>query len=383
MPSRDNSGYIEIRKAQIAQTADRSLARGKDRSSTGFYFSLANVQLPPNAFISNKFLPPPAPPGPPPGPACTTPLPETSTYTYTVTNAGGTGIFWYDIAMSSTDGSVVVAGTNGAAWISTTGGLTGLTQINPTGTDPTLPPTGEYNGAAVSANGNVIALSPSNMSRKFWVSKDRGVTWTSTLLSASGGQGEACITDDGQTIGVFTANGVYISRNGGTSYTLYSIQVGLGGNRRGLACSCDGKYMIAANQNGGVSLSSDFGFTWATVTALGSKAWFDVDCSVDGRVMILCGFNDYVYISVNYGVTWTQLTSLGTTTWCGVACSSGGRYMAVSNASSSNIKISQDTGATWSDISAVANSPLDMTADGKKIYAGSGDNGTARIINGV
>lgn len=91
---------------------------------------------------------------------------------------------------------------------------------------------------------------------------------------------------------------------------------------------------------------------WTPCTDLGSKAWRSVCCSADGTIVYACANNEYIYKSTDSGVTWTSFdSSPGTRAWTSITCSNDGlKVFAVVDTSAELSSRSIDGGATWTDM---------------------------------
>src|SRR5205814_872554 len=139
-----------------------------------------------------------------------------------------------------------------------------------------------------------------------------------------------------------------------------------------LACSADGRKLVAASGGGGdfagrIYLSTDSGVTWAVATAPTTN-WVSVACSADGnhlvalvgKVDLQCSGSFYspggpIYISTNSGANWMP-SSAPTTNWTSVASSADGTKLVAAagglDGPAGAIYLSADGGRNWTASSA-------------------------------
>jgi len=97
----------------------------------------------------------------------------------------------------------------------------------------------------------------------------------------------------------------------------------------------EGKYVLAANDNTGLYVSSDSGTTFTLITSSTGRTWNGVSMSQSGQYMLASNFNEKILKSSNYGITWSEPTYInrgfpgrkGNFTSCFV--SKDGRYQIV------------------------------------------------------
>ena len=168
------------------------------------------------------------------------------------------------------------------------------------------------------------------------------------------------VANDGQHIAALSSpnNGsknIYISSNGGASWTTPFSLYGQVNYLQDLVGSADGKYLyltayggaVYPNLYGYVFASSDYGMTWATTTAP-SGAWSRIATSYDGGSLIAVRTNN-IFTSGDYGASWTAQPELGTRNWTSVDVSADGRMM-IASAMDGVLFITRDAGATWSSV---------------------------------
>ncbi len=165
-------------------------------------------------------------------------------------------------------------------------------------------------------------------------------------------------------------------------------------NWSSIACSADGRKLVAVIKGGPIYTSTDGGVTWMATSAPITN-WTAVACSADGIKIVAAAAvydgSQYasggpIYVSGNSGASWTS-TDAPSTNWAAVASSAdgsqmvavaGGRVVFVTSAPDGPIYRSMDSGATWTaagapsvDWTSVAAS-ADGTTLAATVYAGSG-----------
>jgi photosystem II stability/assembly factor-like uncharacterized protein len=142
----------------------------------------------------------------------------------------------------------------------------------------------------------------------------------------------------------------------------------------GIACSADGKLVIAVRSTAQPLISTDSGNTWKTDTAA-PYAYGCVASSADGIKLVgpfFGGNNFYLYISDDSGKTWTQTS--GGADWRAVASSADGTKLLAAGYNTT-IWLSTNSGSSWQTSSAPSKiwTSLASSADGTKLIgSGSG-----------
>jgi photosystem II stability/assembly factor-like uncharacterized protein len=145
-------------------------------------------------------------------------------------------------------------------------------------------------------------------------------------------------------------------------------QVAPGGPQRwnAIASSSDGA-KLAAGASGYVFTSTDSGATWTSRSNSGTHTWTSLASSSDGAKIIGTVNGGQALRSTDSGVTWTSLAGSPSVYWYDVASSAdGSKYI---GATASGIYVSTDSGATWTQRSAVSAISVAMSADGAKAVA--------------
>jgi hypothetical protein len=179
-----------------------------------------------------------------------------------------------------------------------------------------------------------------------WTSSDYGANWTSLTNSSGVSWLGAAISADGTTM-VAGETVPWISNNGGTTWTQYSIYSAGTALNFSAFVSSNGAF-IAVGVNGSnaqnIWTTSNSGSTWTEQTDSGAREWTAIAGSSDGSVMVALANNYYILVSNNSGATWVLKYALRD--WRGAACSSTGQYMAAT-AYGGYILTSDDYGDEW------------------------------------
>jgi photosystem II stability/assembly factor-like uncharacterized protein len=138
---------------------------------------------------------------------------------------------------------------------------------------------------------------------------------------------------------------IFVTNNGGTSWT-ERVRSPLQRRRRFLVvCSGDGVYALTGAVSGGtLEKTSDSGATWVDVGP--SLAWNSFACSASGQLMYASTTTSSLYKSTDYGVTWS-LISLPQT-FIDIDASDDGNVLV--GISTTKFYVSQDGGLTWTDV---------------------------------
>jgi hypothetical protein len=251
---------------------------------------------------------------------------------------------------TSADGSKVLAVTGGN---STNNFLdTGRVYVNSTsGTGTWASPnvTPEFlNGGCVSRNGTFMyAGGHANVMVR---STNGGASWVTT---GPGGIWNGFATsDNGQVayaVGGYTNTNeymnIYVTTNGGTTWT-EKLRNPLEKRRRFLVvCSGDGVYALTGAVSGGtLEKTSDSGATWTDVGP--SLAWNSFACSASGQTMYATTTGTALYKSTDYGVSWVAISLPAT--FIDIDSSDDGNILV--GISTTKFYVSRNAGVTWSDI---------------------------------
>ena len=161
---------------------------------------------------------------------------------------------------------------------------------------------------------------------------------------------------------------IHTSTDGGATW---SAQPNAGRrNWKGLACSSDGDFVMAAAQLGYVYLSFDAGEAWVVQKKLGEKDWRSVACSADGSCRYAVAFKDFIWTKAP-GDPWEMISSLGKQGWVSVACCHEGRR-AIAAAYAGSLYLTKNFGKSWEPVKILGSSnwqQVSMSPDGSFIVA--------------
>ena len=209
----------------------------------------------------------------------------------------------------SGDGNVLmVADFRGLVYRSQNNGAT-WTQLSP----PTTGGVGYWVGLAMSNTGSKVLLanynSDSVTSTDFnllW-SSDTGSTWHTTPLGneptgnpSAGYWASASVSSDGTTLiatqnnyDSSTGGGVYVSRNGGSTWTAFVANAGHYFDTQYV--SANGSILVAGDYYGGVATSTDggqtFAFSASPTGAPSGTSWYGMTGSLTGSVIYSLGYD--------------------------------------------------------------------------------------------
>ena len=240
-----------------------------------------------------------------------------------------------------------------------------------------------------------IDFSKKNIKRTYLI--DISGTWWKIAVSGTGQY---------QTAIQRSANGrIFISNDYGIKWNPSSIE--LYGNLTGVSISNDGKYQTVLQQNGGITISSDYGKTWVIIDLCVIRSptdeliifstdrnWYATNISASGQYQTSVSFSDsgfeggYIFISNNYGTSWIDSTPKNRIFpgyYYGVSLSYTGKIQLVAITANSTPSgtsylssyiLSYDYGLTWSDsvllgqnlVNCVINKSSDKDIDGKYQY---------------
>jgi hypothetical protein len=175
-----------------------------------------------------------------------------------------------------------------------------------------------------------------------YVSTNSGATFTSSLTEFSGVYQAPSISSDGSFIFTQNRTNIYVSTNVGKTWT--SVLGGLA-DAAFVKCSSTGQYVVtSSNSSARAYVSSNYGKTWNFVTVLNS-IWQGMFVSRSGQYMLLYG-NSGISLSSNFGVSFTTMTGLPTNYVYSAVCSEDGKLLTASF-NSARIFASSNSGATW------------------------------------
>ena len=182
-------------------------------------------------------------------------------------------------------------------------------------------------------------------------------TWTPANIPVGNWWSPVYSTNGDKAFAVSLYYGIYASTNYGLDWTRTSAQQT---NWKSVACSGDGSEVIAAaskNENdppwgnnipGHLYISRDSGLTWNVANAQLAN-WSSVACSYDGKTLLAASGDGWVpgplYVSTDSGITWTP-SDLTAYQWNSVAMSGDGQIM-YGKLDSGGTLISTNRGVTW------------------------------------
>lgn len=225
-------------------------------------------------------------------------------YGVTWNESTGIGTFQFYRTCCSNNGQVIlVSAVNDALFLSTDGG------VNWTVT--TGPPTAVVD---CTPDGMTMVAGENDPGGQVWVSTDQGVTWNQAAAGPVNIRRIVC-SADGQTIYAGEVSGyLWRSRNGGSSWTQLFTDAVRPWNM--LACSDDGLTVVAgvngAPADTGIWLSLDGGNSWSLQDPnAGVGGWNDANMTPDGNTIFVSAGNAArptasAYISKDHGVSWTR-----------------------------------------------------------------------------
>ena len=202
-------------------------------------------------------------------------------------------------------------------------------------------------------------------------------TWTPANIPAGDWSSPVYSTNGDKAFAVSRFYGIYASTNYGLDWTRTSAPQT---NWTSLACSADGSEVVATvskNENdppwgnnipGHLYISRDSGMTWNVANAPLAN-WSSVACSFDGKILLAASGDGWVpgplYVSTDSGVTWAP-SSLTSYQWGAVAMSGDGQSMYAKLDGGGMTFVSTNTGVTWvpGDVPASLFGLSDSSADG-------------------
>ena len=233
---------------------------------------------------------------------------------------------------------------------------------------------------ACSKNGQYVYVAITNLS--IWKSSDYGANWSvisgSPTINYTGNAGVTC-SDNGSIVMVFQgivnvssnygvdwnanapylgalcgvvrttklvvgwdSTGIYVSTDGGDTWTLKPGSQSSELVWRGLTMSLDDSIIVASG-NQQIIVSSDSGDTWYTHPNRGS--WKIIRVSSDFTKLIAA--NTIIYLSIDSGVSWKMLLNAGTRSWTSITVSTDFTKIAAT-VNGGYIYYSTNSGDTWS-----------------------------------
>jgi len=233
--------------------------------------------------------------------------------------------------------------------------------------------------AAVSADGlNLFVLSDSFSHRQILYSYDGGSTWHvrspvgfngswQAVASSANGSNLVATTDSAGT-------GIFISHDAGISWVSNSVPISAGGSYSA-ASSADGTKLFAAFSDSRIYISTNSGVTWKTNLYLPGSGFISLASSADGNKLAVAAHGAKIYTSTNCGVTWTT-NSVPVTNWTAIASSADGSKL-VAAVEQGKIYSSTNSGVTWKTnlVSAKGWASLASSADGNLVAVTDANSG--------
>lgn len=238
-------------------------------------------------------------------------------------------------------------------------------------------------------SGNIIEdnfLTGTKFKNEAFQLKNVGVNWVVDNTFANSNWRGCAVSKNGGVLYAAPLSGyIQKSLDGGSTW----VQCTAAGSRAwiAVACSFDGKYVIAAVADvsvGYIYYSSNFGVTWSQSDAPASS-WQDVCMSADGKYCYAAGNGRALRISSNYGVNWDSSTQSIYSNWAGIACSSDGKYVtACLSDGVKHLHRSDDYGVNFTAVpgaGAYEWYKCAMSADGKtQLAIATGTTGTRPVV---
>ena len=249
---------------------------------------------------------------------------------------------------------------------------------------------GKYQSAAVATSGQV------------YFSRDYGATWSTTAgLDIMGNRWQdVAVSAETGAVQVTCVSGgyLYVSSDGmGANWV--STPVSIDGvvpqatNRvwQAVAVSANGQYGLACVNNGYLYRSVNSGATWVSsdinIDNNGIQAsprwWQDVGISANGKYQVACSLNSgNIFYSKNYGASWTSLTAAGSRAWSSVALSeNGGTISATTNDATGGVWVYSMPDDQYYRAAVVANSGSTTTPATVRAIA-YGNSGVGAAVDG-
>jgi len=245
----------------------------------------------------------------------------------------------------------------------------------------------QWMSVAMSSDGNTIAAVGDN---HLYISTNGGTTWTDKT-PATAAPFLVAMSSNGTYI-VLSGNSrnstvpIFISSDGGSTWTSVTgpVSPGLWGS---MTSSSDGTHLAAvtpgSSSGGYIYTSTNGGYTWTAQTSAGARAWETIASSANGTILIATATGGYpqcssgaggIFVSTNGGANWTCTDDgSGSSGLAPTASSADGTHLATGEFYGL-IYTSTTTGATW-NTSGAAGDPwsfLSSSSDGSVLAAAMG-----------
>jgi len=257
----------------------------------------------------------------------------------------GTTMYWSAVAMSANGQNQVLvaspATSNSLIFISTDYGQTWTQSTSYADAGV------KYN--AIDCSSDFVYQSLAVNNGKIFTSVDSGVTWVQkTTLS---GAYDICLSQTGAKQYCCATNGVYVSGNYGSTWSLLTASSSFLLVPKAIATSSDGtKITIGTNADSVnylsyIYTSSNSGATWTQrVIDTNGIPFMSIAMSSDGTKQVAVTYGSTIYLSSDSGVTWTQGPYFQAFK---VAMSSDGKKITIVGNNNSTILYSLDSGVNW------------------------------------
>ena len=223
-----------------------------------------------------------------------------------------------------------------------------------------------FNSISCSSTGQKVVAGTSNGSAYY--STNYGVSWSASSGGPSGSY-EIAISRDGSTALSAGGGGLYKSTDGGVTWSAAGTPAG---TYISCAISSDGNVMVAVKFGGYIYTSSDRGANWTARTGAGALDWYNVAMSSDGTVMYAVSTSNYAHKSTNSGATWSIMYSTsGGGTYGKIATSANGAVVALNNAGYGLLRLSTNSGSSFTNQAFDGYMGMGVSDDGKRIFVGS------------
>lgn len=208
------------------------------------------------------------------------------------------------------------------------------------------------------------------------------------IVSANETPWSSCaVSSNSQKVMATSTTGlIYVSTNGGNSWSVRSIHSG-NIKRRALVASENGTELYSVTYGGKIEYSTDSGATWSVSNNV-VQNWIAIAASTNLQKIYAVAYQGFIYQSQDSGATW-QKVNFPKLPWISIAVSANGAK-AVAATKGGNIYNTSDSGESWTPrdqkrkwVSVASSSNGDKFAavvEGGFVYTSSngGDNWTQR-----
>jgi photosystem II stability/assembly factor-like uncharacterized protein len=180
-----------------------------------------------------------------------------------------------------------------------------------------------WQSVASSSSGSFIALVGKN--EEIHISTDSGNTWSPKRSGLLQWTSVACSDDGRMLIAGVSGGQLWLSTNFGESWSATAV------NRAwsGVAMDATGTRLVAVADKIYTAEASTLFITWVAASRPREPArWKSVAMSADGSRVAAVAWDNFIYISTDYGATFAPTTSASMRLWESVAMSSNGMVIA-------------------------------------------------------